>query len=100
MWHCLQASQVEIEGINCMRKVAIAYMHDQFIDHSPGGLRPLEPLAWAQAQMLRPQGLDLRLRPCQRLQWPQPTRTMIYKLIMHICNSHLSNTVDAFDLDL
>ena len=57
MWHCLQASQVEIEGINCMRKVAIAYMHDQFIDHSPGGLRPLEPLAWAQAQMLRPQGL-------------------------------------------
>ena len=40
-----------------MRKVAIAYMHDQFIDHSPGGLRPVEPLAWAQAQMLRPQGL-------------------------------------------
>ena len=34
MWHCLQASQVEIEGINCMRKVAIAYMHDQFIDHA------------------------------------------------------------------
>ena len=51
MWHCLQASQVEIEGINCMRKVAIAYMHDQFLDHSPGGLRPLEPLAWALAQM-------------------------------------------------
>ena len=54
---CKQASQVEIKCINCMRKVAIAYMHDQFIDHSPGGLRPLEPLAWAQAQMLRPQGL-------------------------------------------
>ena len=35
----------------------IAYMHDQFIDHSPGGLRPVEPLAWAQARVLRPQGL-------------------------------------------
>ena len=54
---CKQASQVEIKCINCMRKVAIAYMHDQFIDHSPGGLRPLEPLAWALAQVLRPQGL-------------------------------------------
>ena len=26
-------------------------------NHSPAGLRPLEPLAWAQAQVLRPQGL-------------------------------------------
>ena len=60
---CKQASQVEIKCINCMRKVVIAYMHDQFIDiyiyiyHSPGWLRPLEPLARAQAQVLRPQGL-------------------------------------------
>ena len=34
MWHCLQASQVEIEGINCMRKVAIAYIMISFIDHA------------------------------------------------------------------
>ena len=37
-----------------MRKVAIAYiynMHDQFIDHSPGGSRPLERLAQVQARV-------------------------------------------------
>ena len=55
---CKQASQVETK---CINWVVIAYMHDQFIYiyiyHSPGWLRPLEPLAWAQAQVLRPQGL-------------------------------------------
>ena len=53
---CKQASQVEIK---CINWVVIAYMHDQFIYiyNSPGWLRPLEPLARAQAQVLRPQGL-------------------------------------------
>ena len=48
---------VKNNGINSMyEKGSYCIIHDQFIDHSAGRLRPPEPLAWAwaPAQVLRP----------------------------------------------